>query len=191
MKSLVSAILRARMFLIASFAAWVCLAGTLDRYGRRTLDAGPYEAIVVAGCRVRPDGSPSLALARRAELGVQLWKEGRAPVLVFTGGVGDNAPAEATAAAALAVDRGVPLSAIRVEDQSSSTEENAKFAAAFGYQRVLVVTDAYHVFRAERTFRKHFSRADGVGSVGSLKTRTVGSMREVLAVAWYSASGRM
>lgn len=185
--------LRKQMELLLAlvFVGWAGLAGVLDRYGQRRPGPGDYEAIVVAGCRVLPDGRPSLALARRTDLAVDLWRQGQAPVIVFTGGLGEHAPTEAAAAAARAVDRGVPLSAIQMEDRSTSTEENASFSAALGYHRVLLVTDAYHVFRAERTFLRYFDDVDGVGSVGPPRTRAYGALREVLAIVWYAASGRI
>lgn len=179
------------LLIVLGFVGWAGLAGALDRYGQRATQVGAFDAIVVAGCRVLPDGRPSLALQRRTDLAVALWRQGRAPVIVFTGGLGEHAPTEAAAAAAHAVDQGVPLVAIQLEDRSTSTEENARFAAALGHRRVLVVTDAYHVFRAERTFARHFDAVDGVGSVGPVRTRVVGALREVFAIGWYVARGRV
>ncbi|MCB9777826.1 MAG: YdcF family protein [Alphaproteobacteria bacterium] len=183
--------------LLMSLSLWVGAAVLLDWHGRRSAPDGAYDAVIVAGCRVGPDGLPSKALARRTRHGVRLWQEGRAPVLVFTGGVGTFPPAEAVAAAELARSLGVPDAAIVIEDRSTSTEENARHAAeqlaerGVAGDRVLVVSDAYHVFRATRVFARHFPSVDGVGSTPGPWVRVRGSLREVLAVGGYLAMGRI
>ena len=171
---------------------WAAAATGLDRYGHRAAPAGGYDAIVVAGCRVGPGGRPSRALRARAEGGVALWKAGVAPVLVFTGGVGQFPPSEAEAAASVARAAGVPPRAIVLEDRSTTTAENAAFAARrTGARRGVVVSDAYHVFRAQRIFGQHFDEAWGYGVRGPASARIKGALREVLAVAWHGARGAL
>lgn len=181
------------MVLLGSALLYATGAVALDRYGRRPVE-GRYDAIVVAGCRVLPDGRPSMALARRTRRAVELWRDGVAPRLVFTGGVGADAPAsEAAVAAALARRLGVPGEAILLEERSTSTDENARYAAALlpPGARVVVVSDAYHVFRCERVFRRYFGDARGVGSIGHPWARMRGALREVAAVAAYGVLGRL
>lgn len=177
--------------------AWFAAAAGLDGLGRRDPPQGIYDALVVAGCRVDPNGQPSLALQRRTKLAVDLWRAGVAPVVVFTGGLGAFPPSEATAAATYAAGLGLPVTATLLEDQSTSTEENAKFAAALLRQaqrpaaRILVVTDAYHVFRATRVFGRYFPEVVGAGSTPAWGVRMRGALREVLALAFYAATGRL
>jgi uncharacterized SAM-binding protein YcdF (DUF218 family) len=179
--------------MVLCLGVWVALAVALDRYGHRTIDGDGWDAIVVAGCRVDPDGTPSLALKRRTRRAVALWKEGVAPRIVFTGGIGTWPPSEASAAASWAESLGVPRSALVLEERSTSTEENARFAAELlgADARIVVVTDSYHVFRAERVFGRFFAEVRGSGSEPSWDVRTKGGLREVLAVAAYGATGRL
>ncbi len=167
-------------------------AVALDAYGQRR-PAGTFDAIVVAGCRVMPDGTASPALRRRALVAVELYRAGVAPRVVLTGGVGDAPPSEARVAAALVREAGVPDGALLLEERSASTEENARFAAQElgAGARVVVVTDAYHVFRAERVFRRHFADAHGAGTVAEPWPRWRGAAREVLALAAYAVLGRL
>ncbi len=180
--------------LLGLLALFVGAAFGLDRYGLRG-PTGEWDAIVVAGCRVRPDGTASLALQRRTREAVAQWKAGRAPIVVFTGGVGTFPPSEASAAAAYAATLGLPPDAIALEERSTSTEENAVFAAeqlrAAGRTDVLVVTDSYHVFRVQRVFGRHFDRVGVVGSVPALSVRVRGSLREVGAVLIYALTGKL
>ncbi|MEK0445735.1 MAG: hypothetical protein RLZZ399_1056 [Verrucomicrobiota bacterium] len=166
--------------------AWALAALALDTWGKTRQATGVYDVIVVAGCRVFPDGKPSPALEWRVRKAFDLWKMGMAPRVVFTGGVGDYPPAEAEAAARLASELGMPPSATIREVRSTSTRENAQFAAALfpepSQMRILLVTDAYHVLRARRIFARCFGSVDAVGSTYGVVSRMRGALREVLAL---------
>lgn len=174
--------------------SWSALAWGLDRYGqRRPEPEGRWDAIVVLGCRVFPDGQPSVALARRVQKAAELFEAGRADVLVLTGGRGDTGVVEAEVAATVAESLGVPRSAMVLETRSTSTDENARFAAeAIAGRRVLVVTDAYHVLRSERVFARHFVEVHVVGTVSPRWwPRLQGALREVVALAGYAVKGQL
>ena len=171
---------------VAAAARW------LDEQGRDVPD-GTFDAIVVLGCRVNPGGVPSHALERRAEHAARLYREGRAPLVVVTGGVGEYGPSEASVAAGVLARAGVPREAILLEDSSTSTWENASFARErFGGGRVLVVTDAFHTFRAQRIFTSLYDEAAAVGTHSPwLWPRVTGALREVVAVAIYASLERI
>jgi uncharacterized SAM-binding protein YcdF (DUF218 family) len=174
--------------------SWSALAWSLDRYGKgRPVPQGRWDAIVVLGCRVFPDGRPSVALARRVQAAAELWAAGRADVIVLTGGRGDAGVVEAEVAATVAESLGVPRSAMVLETRSTSTDENARFTAeAITGRRVVVVTDAYHVLRSERVFARHFDEAHVVGTVSPRWwARMQGALREVMALAGYAVKGRL
>lgn len=176
---------------------WGAAALALDARGGRPPMEARYDAIIVAGCRVKPNGQPSNALRRRAALAVRLWSEGLAPTVVFTGGVGDFPPSEARAAADYAIREGLAPEAAVLEDRSTSTAENARYAAELLTQlglpreRVLVVTDGYHTMRAAAVFNQHFERVDAAGSRANRSARARGALREVLAVGWYGLTGKL
>jgi uncharacterized SAM-binding protein YcdF (DUF218 family) len=139
---------------------------------------------VVLGCAVHRGGRPSPSLARRARLGATLYRAGRAPRIVFTGGVGRHPPSEARvacAAAGLAPSEGVLL-----DERSTTTGENAREARRLlpGARRILVVSDAYHLPRARRVFARRFAEVATAGTVGRLDGRARGATREVFALAW-------
>jgi uncharacterized SAM-binding protein YcdF (DUF218 family) len=178
--------------------AYLVTAAWLDRRGLREPPSDGFDAIVVLGCRVTPSGAPSPSLERRARHAGELWRRGLAPTIVLTGGVGDHPPSEASAAAAVLRAMDVPEDALVLEELSTSTEENAREAArcleeqqGTDARRVLVVTDAYHTFRAERVFLRHFEEVVAVGSVGPPSTRVRGALREVTAVTSYALLGRL
>ena len=100
----------------------------------------------------------------RAETAIALWKQGYAPVLIFSGGSSDP---ESVASAELmkraAVAAGVPANAIAVEGESATTEENAQRVAELmktrGLGSAILVTSPYHQRRASMLFEREFGRA--------------------------------
>jgi uncharacterized SAM-binding protein YcdF (DUF218 family) len=179
---------------VGAALSWCALAWSLDRYGQgQPVPQGRWDAIVVLGCRVFPDGRPSIALARRVQKAAELWAAGHAEVLVLTGGRGEAGVVEAEVAATMAESLGVPRAAMVLETRSTSTDENARFAAeAIAGRRVVVVTDAYHVLRSERVFARHFDEVHVVGTVSPRWwPRVQGALREVAALTGYAVSGRL
>jgi len=173
---------------------YVGLALYLDWYGQRRPSLSTYDAIIVLGCRVEADGSPSLALQARTRKAVELYNQGYASKIILTGGVGTYAPAESVASFQYATETlGVDPSVFVMEEVSTSTDENAQYAlqALPEAKNVLIVSDAYHVFRAERVFGRYFDRVDGSGRVPIPWYRVKGDLREVAALFYYWLNGRL
>ncbi len=108
----------------------------------------------------RPD--PDLgSAADRVWLAARLYRSGRAPLIIASGGHDPAASlhSEAAAMRPLLRDLGVPDAAIVLEERSRNTRQNALETAALlrerGIRRVLLVTSASHMARA----RKHFVEA--------------------------------
>ena len=180
--------------LLFILAGWALGAVFLDQYGASGPKKKTYDAIVVLGCKVRADGTASLALQRRTRAAVDLYRKGYSERIVLTGGVGQNEPSEARAAFQYAVEHlKVSKEIFLLEERSTSTEENAKFAVE-QYQHiqdVLFVSDSYHIFRAQRVLNRYFVQAEGVASQPAWNVRIYGALREVLAVAFYFSKGRL
>jgi len=100
----------------------------------------------------------------RTETAVALWKQGYAPLLLFSGAALDP---ESVSSAELmkrdAVRLGVPAEAILLEPTSISTEENARFTAQLmadrGLHTAILVTSPYHQRRASLLFARSFTPA--------------------------------
>lgn len=132
--------------------------------------AGPAEAIVVPGAGVLgPRCEPNFQALRRTIAAARLFREGRAPLVVFSGGPSTAFPGctIATSMGEFAVQLGVPREAVVLETASRTTHENAVDTRALLAPRrirhVLVVTDALHVRRAAACFRHEGFTVDTVG----------------------------
>jgi uncharacterized SAM-binding protein YcdF (DUF218 family) len=125
------------------------------------------EAIVVLGGGTRPRIVPRPwyevnEAGDRILYGAILYKQGKAPLLVVTGGraewLGEGGNPESEDMAAIAEALGVPSSAIIQESQSFNTRDNAvntkEILNKRGINKILLVTSALHMPRSMEIFRK-------------------------------------
>ena len=114
---------------------------------------GSADVIVVMGA-AQYDGVPSKLLEARLQHGLDLWKDGHAPLIALTGGKqsGDRFT-EAAAGRRWLVDRGVPANAIVSEDVGQSTWQSLSQLAPVlrekNVETAIVVSSYWHVQRAE------------------------------------------
>ncbi len=142
--------------LLLFLVAFTPLPNALRRWLRIPAQLAPAEAIVVLGGGVSPDGMLSASSLRRALQGIMLYRQGLAPLLVFLGPGSPEGPVEADTRAALAHQLGVAPAAILTETGARTTREEAIRVAALlrprGIRRMLLVTDAHHLRRAQPLF---------------------------------------
>ena len=123
---------------------------------------GAADCILVLGCGVRDDGTPTPMLRDRMQTAVELYRAGAAPKLLVSGDHGKYTYDEVNAMKQYAIDAGVPSSDIFMDHAGFSTYETMYRArAVFGAERVLVVTQEYHLYRA-----LYLARALGLEAYG-------------------------
>jgi uncharacterized SAM-binding protein YcdF (DUF218 family) len=137
-----------------------------DAAGARAIDGLPTApAMVVLGGAVEGARAPwrlypdLRSSSDRLWHAVRLYRAGKAPLLVLSGGtVNPGEPAEADAMREFLVDMGVPASAMLLERQSRTTTENAADTARLlqprGIRKILLVTSALHMRRARGLFER-------------------------------------
>ncbi len=154
---------RFRIFVCWSLLVCVVWCGILAtliwRFGARD-DAASSDCILVLGAAVNGT-TPSPVFAERISHGVDLYRAGLAPKLVFTGGVGEGQKhSESSVGRAIAMQRGVPSGDILIEEQSKTTMQNLAEARAVmrknGLRSAIIVSDPLHMKRA-------MLMADGLG----------------------------
>ncbi len=141
-------------------------------YGRACFPE-QVDAVVVLGAGLAA-GEVTPLLRSRLDRGIAVFRRseaaGRTPVVIPSGGKGEDEPrAEATAMAEYLVANGVPAALVHPEDRSRNTEENLRFSravqqAAGASGRTLVVTNDYHVMRAAMLARDTGGDAQVVGA---------------------------
>ena len=129
----------------------------INSYGRKDQSTGQkFDVIIVLGARIMPWNNTSMM--ERTRRGAELYKNGQAEYLLVTGGQGsDEDRSEAAAMAEIAQGFGVPKDRIILEDKSRNTRENAIFSARLcrerGWNKVVIVSDTFHLWRAQRNFQ--------------------------------------
>jgi uncharacterized SAM-binding protein YcdF (DUF218 family) len=195
------------LLFLASFSPVTQVAlGTLEDRATPLEQPPPdVHAIVVLGA----GGSHSLARCGKA---AQLFRPDLHKLVVVTGGRLDpRDPFESERMRDWLVLLGVPASAIVLESDSQSTFENAVRSAAIlrerGFGKVILVTDASHMWRASACFQKQgievvqgpceritLDRPHGpdyyLPSAGAAKD-TDQALREWIGMAWYWLRGRV
>ncbi len=185
--------------LLVVFLVWlavsIVLAIAVHTYGYED-NVTDSDTIIVLGAGLTRSGNATGAQRNRTRRAAELWHEGHAPNVICTGGspwYTDNS--EAQACKDILVAAGVPADVIFLEARSRSTQENAIYSKeimdAQGWTTALVVSDRYHLFRANWLFNS--TGIDAVttpNSVGYLPpllyVRYV--LREVAALEWQAFS---
>ncbi len=134
----------AGVLVILGLFAWLTAMGA-------PMSDASADCIVVPGAAIRPGRVPSDALRYRLEGALRLYRAGRAPLIIVSGG-GEGDYAEAVVMAEWLEREGVPSQAILKETQARTTRENAANVATIMHQRgmrtALVSSQWFHVARA-------------------------------------------
>lgn len=139
------------------------------------------------GCRLFPGGRASERLRRRVAVGIALYREGAAPLIVMSGG-GAGPISEAAVMRDLARNAGIPETVLMLEPESGNTFENAANTARLlheaGKRRVVLVSDRVHLPRATRMFRQAGLDVVGVAGVpaSSMRRAFTGVLYETASV---------
>lgn len=141
------------------------------------------DCILVLGCFVREDGTPSAMLNDRLKRSVALYRDGAAPKLLMSGDHGTETYNEVQAMKQYALDAGVPSEDVFMDHAGFSTYESIyRVRDVFCAKKILIVTQEYHLSRALYIAEKLGLEAYGVACdyqsyVGQEKR----DVREVLA----------
>lgn len=124
----------------------------------RTDEVRPVDAIVVLGA-AQYNGRPSNVLAARLDHALDLYERGFAPTIVVTGGKAEgDAYTEAESGFMYLQERGVPGSAILMESEGRDTWTSmqgvAEVLRGTDIQRILLVSDGFHLLRSELMARE-------------------------------------
>ena len=141
------------------------------------------DCIIVLGCHVKADGSLSKMLRDRLIRGVELYKAGAAPKLLMSGDHGRVDYDEVAAMKGYATDNGVPSKDVFMDHAGFSTYETVwRAKKIFGADKVIIVTQEYHLYRALYIADKLGIEAYGVSAdLNTYGGQYIRDFREILA----------
>jgi uncharacterized SAM-binding protein YcdF (DUF218 family) len=148
----------ALLITLAALTAYVtaCVLVARER-GRDELR--PADAIVVFGA-AEYAGRPSPIFKARLDHAFDLYQRGLAPVIIVTGGAGDDPQfSEGGVGRDYLIRRGVPEISVIAETQSENTGREAERVATImrvnGMRTCLAVSDWYHMYRSQAALRRY------------------------------------
>jgi len=155
--------------------------------------ARPADAIVVFGA-AEYVGRPSPVYRARLEHAYDLFEKGMAPIVITTGGSGkDPTFSEGQVGRDYLAKRGIPDVNLIAETQGTDTEHSARRVAvimdANNLKSAILVSDAYHVYRAKRMLEAEgitvqtSPRPDSIPK--TLPGRWLAALREAVSYVMY------
>ena len=141
------------------------------------------DCILVLGCGVYSNGTPSAMLTDRLKQSIALYDSGAAPKLLMSGDHGQKDYDEVNVMKQYAITAGIPSSDIFMDHAGFSTYESIYRAKdIFGAKKIIIVTQEYHLHRA-----LHIAKAFGLEAYGvsadlrNYSGQTFRDIREILA----------
>lgn len=141
------------------------------------------DCVLILGCQVKGNGKPSDMLSDRLKRGIELYEQETAPKIIMSGDHGSEVYDEVNAMKQTAIDEGVPSSDIFMDHAGFSTYESMYRAKEiFKAEKIIIVTQEYHLFRALYVAEKLGLDAYGVSSdYHSYRGQSIREAREIFA----------
>ena len=193
--------MKAKKFLKTAFIVFLCLAvvGTATLFiingyvkasakGRilttqKAAELEDVDCIIILGCQVKDDGSLSHMLRDRLMRGLEVYETGAAPKLLMSGDHGREEYDEVGAMKNYAIENGVPSENVFMDHAGFSTYETMYRAKEiFKAEKVIIVTQEYHLYRALYIAEQLGMEAYGVSAdLNRYAGQSMRDFREVLA----------
>lgn len=160
-----------------------CVAGSKIITSEQAAQLEGVDCILVLGCHVKDDGTPSDMLEDRLTRGIELYNLGAAPKLLMSGDHGRVEYDEVDAMKSFAVDAGIASENVFMDHAGFSTYESIYRAKEiFQAEKIIIVTQEYHLYRAIYIAEMFGLEAYGVASdYRSYIGQSSRDFREVLA----------
>ena len=141
------------------------------------------DCILVLGCGIKKDGTPSDMLADRVDTAIALYQAGVSDKILMSGDHGQNGYDEVSAMKIYAMQKGVPSEAVFMDHAGFSTYESmVRAKEIFGVTSCVVVTQEYHLYRGVYNAQMQGIEAYGVAADKRSYTQAFQRItREILA----------
>ena len=128
-------------------------------------DLEDIDCILVLGCGVWDDGTPTDMLADRIKVGIRAYESGVSDRLLMSGDHSRKDYDEVNTMKAIAVESGIPADNVFCDHAGFSTYESMYRASdIFGADKIVIVTQSYHLPRAIYDAQKLGIEAYGISA---------------------------
>lgn len=153
--------------IIGAIAADIIAAVHMPKYDK--------DFIVILGCGIRKDGTPTPLLRGRIDKAIEFYKNqlelaAKDATFITSGGKGsDECLSESACMRNYLLEQGIPADKIIEENRSTTTFENFKFSKEIIFRRdpnakIVFSTSKFHVFRSGLYGRRVKTKAVGIGA---------------------------
>lgn len=153
------AILLVVALIIAGFAAFNVLPYVVVSLPPDSWTLAKSDVIIVLGTPATREGKAGPTMRERVLKGVEIFKQGYASNLIFTGAAAHNSHVEATVMSQLAQSEGVSPDHIVEEREAKNTYQNAFYSVKImrdhNWRSAIVVSSPAHVRRANFIFSQY------------------------------------
>lgn len=168
------------------------LSGLMIGALNNTPAKGSDATVVVLGCQVRADGTPSLMLRNRINAAAEYLKANPQADCIVSGGKGGNEPiSEAEAMYNELIKLGISDSRIKKEDKSDNTVQNLEFSKPLldGKTDIIIVTDGFHQYRASLMAKSFGMQSTAINADTPSFLLPLYWVREWLAICHFAVFG--
>lgn len=161
------------IFISVFLAVGIAYAATLSIFMLNAMHSEPEnpDVVIVAGCRVKPDGEPSLMLQKRVEAAYEFLSLYPDIPCVVSGGKGDDEPlSESEVMKAMLIGMGIDKERITTETESKNTRQNIEFSLRIlkeqgtAISEAVIVSDGFHILRASLITNEYGVSASAISS---------------------------
>ncbi len=124
---------------------WLIIDGLID-------EIEDVEVIVVLGNKVNEDGTLSKRLKSRLDKAIKIYEKGFADKIIVSGGLGKEGFLEGDVMQEYLISKKIPEENIIVDNKGNNTYLTARNVKKLRYEKVLIVTNYYHIIRTEMIF---------------------------------------
>lgn len=179
-------------FMLVALAVFIISGAIADSTSERVYGSADnidetqsFDCVLVLGAGLKADGTPSHMLEDRIKVGADVFGKVNAGCILMSGDRSGDHYDEPAAMRKYAEGLGIDPSFIIVDNEGYSTYESIMRAKEiYGFDKIIVVTQEYHLYRALYIADKSGIDAEGIGAdLRPYRGQTVRDVREILARA--------
>jgi vancomycin permeability regulator SanA len=179
-------------FMLVALAVFIISGAIADSTSERVYGSADnidetqsFDCVLVLGAGLKADGTPSHMLEDRIKVGADVFGKVNAGCILMSGDRSGDHYDEPAAMRKYAEELGIDPSLIIVDNEGYSTYESIMRAKEiYGFDKIIVVTQEYHLYRALYIADKSGIDAVGIGAdLRPYRGQTVRDVREILARA--------
>ena len=145
--------------------------------------ANDFDCIIILGAGIRADGSPTPMLNDRLTVGLKAFEQNKSQVILLSGDSESSDYTETVTMSKVLIENGVPHTTIISDGYGLSTYESMYRAKEiYGCEKILIVSQKYHLYRAIYIAEELGMTAYGLnGALQGYSKQVLYELRELLA----------